>query len=398
MGWQLEVLEGVAATATEIGSGVYNVLSSTPLNQFLVDNATLEALTQIAGTEISPLVNDIGETIGYIGKSVASSNGSTAVSSTWMTITRTAETVTQELIDAAIPLVNGGTTADLQVGQEITKAGLTASAGVGGVAGTGVGTTALATVAGPSIAVALGVAAGTALYNIAPEFWTNVSDTLISAGKTIGGKIVSFFNPDGTEYYDTETVQIVQEALINGGYLGDGEISTLQADSYTPIESAPLNYVYTYPVTLTQLPVIPPSIFSGINNRYETFIELYATSQVYCTTERGYTCSFFSDAPFTLIFRTVDHVTQQDTTSFTINSSYNSEYNVNVGIRGWDRLFNYLVNIGISITSVTTPTGTGNIYGERFTSDLIKIFYNNWIRYFCIWYCSISYSIRFFSC
>lgn len=235
MGWQLEVLEGVAATASEIGSGVYNVLSSTPLSNFLVDNATLEALKQISGTEIAPLVNDIGETIGYVGRAAASSNGSTALSTTWMTITRDAQVVTQEIIDAAIPLVGGGTTADLELGQEITRAGLAAGAGVGGAAGTGVGSTALATVAGPAIAVALGVAAGTALYNIAPEFWTNVETALENAGKTIGGKIISFFKTDGTEYYDEETIDIIKQALIDGGYLSDGVIQSSTSDLTTSI-------------------------------------------------------------------------------------------------------------------------------------------------------------------
>lgn len=235
MGWQLEVLEGVAATASDIGSGVYNVLSSTPLSAFLVDNATLEALKQISGTEIAPLVNDLGETIGYVGQTAASSNGSTALSTAWMTITREAQVVTQELIDAAIPLVGGGTTADLELGQEITRAGLAAGAGVGGAAGTGVGTTALATVAGPAIAAALGVAAGTALYNIAPEFWTSVEQSLEAAGKTIGGKIISFFKPDGTEYYDDEIINIVQQALIDSGYLSNSSESTL-------LDQSPLRY------------------------------------------------------------------------------------------------------------------------------------------------------------
>lgn len=231
MGWQLEVLEGVAATASEIGSGVYNVLSSTPLSNFLVDNATLEALKQISGTEIAPLVNDLGETIGYVGRAAASSNGSTALSTTWMTITRDAQVVTQELIDAAIPLVEGGTTADLQVGQEITKAGLAAGAGVGGAAGTGVGTTALATVAGPAIAVALGVGAGVALYELAPEFWTNVSERLTSAGKMIGGKVISWFKTDGTEYYDEETIDIIRQALIQEGILGANFDTTMPESS-----------------------------------------------------------------------------------------------------------------------------------------------------------------------
>lgn len=240
MGWELDVLQGVASTASEIGSGIYNVLSSTPLNQFLVDNATLEALKQISGTEIAPIVNDIGETIGYVGRAASAANGSTAISNTWMTIARTAETVTQEMIDAAIPLVGGGSTADLEVGQEITKAALEAGSGVGAAAGTGFGSTAIATVAGPSIAVALGVAAGTALYNISPEFWTSVEQSLESAGKTIGGKVISFFKSDGTEYYDEETIEIIKQKLIDEGYLssGDGFEQVSQVDGVPTVFSS----------------------------------------------------------------------------------------------------------------------------------------------------------------
>lgn len=234
MSWWIDVLEGVAATAPEIGSGIYNVLSSTKAELLLADEQVLAKLAELAGTEISPIVNNLGETIGYAARSAAASNGSTALSNTWISIARDATVVTEEIQQAALPLLEGGTTADLAIGDSLVSFAADATTGVGGAAGTGVGSTALATVAGPAIAVALGVGAGVALYNIAPEFWTDVSERLQSAGKMLGDKVISWFKTDGSEYYDDETVATIRDALIQGGYL-----STESQGIGTPPEEAP---------------------------------------------------------------------------------------------------------------------------------------------------------------
>lgn len=220
MGWAVEVLELISATAAGINSSVWNVLSHTPVEQLLVDQTILAKLTEMAGTEISPIINNLGETIGYTATATGAANGTTAVGNVVVDIVKTGTEVTQEMIDAAIPLVEGGTTADLTVGETITSLSLDASAGVGGAAGTGVGTTALSTVAGPAIAVALGVASGVALYNIAPDFWINVETKLEEAGKLVAGKVISFFTPSGDEYYDSDTVAIIRDSLISNDYLG----------------------------------------------------------------------------------------------------------------------------------------------------------------------------------
>lgn len=231
MSWWIDVLEGVAATAPEIGSGVYNVLSHTKAEALLVDEQVLAKLTELAGTEISPIVNNLGETIGYAARSAAASNGSTALSNTWISIARDASVVTEEIQQAALPLLEGGTTADLAVGDSLATFAADATTGVGGAAGTGVGSTALATVAGPAIAVALGVGAGVALYNIAPEFWTSVSEKLQTAGKMIGDKVISWFKTDGTEYYDDETIAIIKDALLKDGYLSSSQEATIEDTS-----------------------------------------------------------------------------------------------------------------------------------------------------------------------
>lgn len=72
-------------------------------------------------------------------------------------------------------------------------------------------------VAGAAIAPALGVAAGVGLYNLAPEFWTDVSNTLVDAGCTIGGKVISFFNSDGQQSYPSTVINIIKNALIEAG-------------------------------------------------------------------------------------------------------------------------------------------------------------------------------------
>lgn len=70
--------------------------------------------------------------------------------------------------------------------------------------------------AGAAIAPALGVLAGVGLYNLAPDFWTNVSNKLVAAGQTIGGKVAAFINKDGSTGFSSETIEIVKNALVAG--------------------------------------------------------------------------------------------------------------------------------------------------------------------------------------
>ena len=213
--WAIETLEGVMAT-TE--GGIYNVISRETVEALLADKGALELLAK-HGYEITPFMNDAGEVIGNVIRTAASSNGATTAVSNTVEVLVKETAVDQALIDA-VASGSVGTAADvgtLTVGETVSEVTLT-----GG--GAGVGGTALATVAGPAIAVGLGVALGTIMYNIAPDFWSDVSDKLVQAGKTIGGKVLSFFDKDGNTFYDDETINIIREALIKRGYLSEGKV------------------------------------------------------------------------------------------------------------------------------------------------------------------------------
>ena len=73
-------------------------------------------------------------------------------------------------------------------------------------------------VAGAAIAPALGILAGVGLYNLAPEFWTNVSNDLLEAGQTIGGKVRAFLNPVTKQLgLAKETIEIFKMHFIQAG-------------------------------------------------------------------------------------------------------------------------------------------------------------------------------------
>lgn len=64
----------------------------------------------------------------------------------------------------------------------------------------------------------LGCFAGMTLYNLAPEFWTNVADNLMQAGETIGGKLRAFVNSSTGEVgFSEKSLNIIKNALIEAG-------------------------------------------------------------------------------------------------------------------------------------------------------------------------------------
>lgn len=84
--------------------------------------------------------------------------------------------------------------------------------------------------AGAAIAPALGILAGVGLYNLAPDFWTSVSDKLVAAGQTVGGKVRAFLNGNTkTAGFSEETIEIFKQAFIDAG-LFDLNISTPQEE------------------------------------------------------------------------------------------------------------------------------------------------------------------------
>ena len=114
-----------------------------------------------------------------------------------------------EIGDVVYKVIQGGNGTATEVGIATQ-----AAAGGTGLVATGLAYLAIDVgVAGAAIAPALGIAAGYGLYSLAPEFWTGVSNALMNAGKTVGGKIIAYWNGENT-YYDNETIEIFKNALM----------------------------------------------------------------------------------------------------------------------------------------------------------------------------------------
>lgn len=115
-----------------------------------------------------------------------------------------------EIGDAIFKVVQGGNGVSSEVGVAVQTTGTGATA-------TGLAYLTLDVgVVGAAIAPALGVVAGVGLYSLAPDFWETVSNTLRNAGKTIGGKVIGYWNGDNL-HLDEETIEIFKNALIAAG-------------------------------------------------------------------------------------------------------------------------------------------------------------------------------------
>lgn len=113
-----------------------------------------------------------------------------------------------EIGDAVFKVINGGNGVSNNVGVAVQT-------GATGATTTGLAyMTAEVGTVGMALAPAFGVLAGVGLYNLAPEFWTNVSNALISAGQTIGGKVIAYWNGDNI-HFSEETLEIFKTAFIN---------------------------------------------------------------------------------------------------------------------------------------------------------------------------------------
>lgn len=89
-------------------------------------------------------------------------------------------------------------------------------------------------VVGAAIAPCLGVVAGVGLYNLTPAFWDQVSHALAYAGKTIGGKILTYF--DGKNIYlDEGTIETFKNALCDMDYFEGITSSDIESEMAYPI-------------------------------------------------------------------------------------------------------------------------------------------------------------------
>lgn len=86
---------------------------------------------------------------------------------------------------------------------------------------------------GAAIAPALGIVAGIGLYNLAPEFWTNVSNSLVAAGQTVGGKVRTFLNGDTKQLgLSQDTIEIFKNAFLEAGLFETPDIPAQPTGSH----------------------------------------------------------------------------------------------------------------------------------------------------------------------
>lgn len=147
-----------------------------------------------------------------------------------------ADNVIQFPVDAAgsaaeTALAGEGTSTVVQLGNgaaaevsqlTVTEAGATTATTSGiGILAMDVGA------AGAAIAPALGILAGVGLYNLAPEFWTDVSNRLVAAGQTIGGKVRAFLNGNTKQLgLSQETIEIFKQAFLEAGLFNTTPVVT----------------------------------------------------------------------------------------------------------------------------------------------------------------------------
>ena len=131
-----------------------------------------------------------------------------------------------EVLEGVTETVELGNGAVAEVSQLTVETGAAAE-----TAGIGLLTMPISTGFFMAAAPILGVVAGTALYDLNPEFWTSLSNQLVAAGETIGGKVRAFLNADTGQVGVTETaLNILKNLLIDAGIYETVDQPEMQAD------------------------------------------------------------------------------------------------------------------------------------------------------------------------
>lgn len=101
-------------------------------------------------------------------------------------------------------------------------------------------------IAGVAIAPALGINGGIILYNLAPDFWTDVAGKIYDAGWTIGNKVTYFIDETGRMFLPEDVINIYKDSFLEAGIFdeipGAGELDPIVP--YTP------HYTYSTPIPM----------------------------------------------------------------------------------------------------------------------------------------------------
>lgn len=211
--YALEVMEGIAATVEQ---GVYRLISYTPLNPLALDSTAMALLEEAAGTSLDVIKNDLGEVVGYCAKGAAQAgNGTSTDVSTQISVLTKEVVVDAEMASQEWKDIATGETATLTIGQTITTVFATAGQSIAGILALSV------PAAGAAIGCALGIVSGMLLYNIAPEFWTDVADELMQAGELVAGKVKAILNSNKQTSFKENVIEIYKNAFLNAGFFDD---------------------------------------------------------------------------------------------------------------------------------------------------------------------------------
>lgn len=196
---------------------------------------------------------------------------------------------------------------------------------------------------GIAIAPALGILAGVGLYSLAPEFWTNVSNQLLNAGETIGGKVRAFINGETKEVgFSAETIEIFKQAFIEAG---------LFEGSYEPEPITQYNPQTSYPVTsIMSFNGVVHTLQSLSGQSYNSLVE-YALENIYDPNYPLYQGVFYKDGSYAFIER----FNYTSVTSFFVSSVSSAGYLIISSLNNNDsiRNNNYVVYDHGRLTSST---------------------------------------------
>lgn len=153
-----------------------------------------------------------------------------------------------EIGDAVFKVINGGNGVSSNVGVAVQS-------GTTGATTTGLGYLAMDVgTVGAALAPAFGVLAGVGLYNLAPEFWTDLSNALVNAGQTIGGKVIAYWDGDNINFSE-ETIEIYKNAMLEAGVFEVPENIITEDDpvwsEFEETDHFPAPYTYVYGRTPT---------------------------------------------------------------------------------------------------------------------------------------------------
>lgn len=207
-----------------LGSGAILMGSQAfSVNNYLRDDNMIDAINAHldAGStikEIAKVYNDNGKLLGYVARSEKLVNGESVIADTFVDISFSNVTATQDIIDAAIPLFEGGNSKTLNAGDSYMVCKVLPQEMNNKVTGMGVTTVKAAANAIIETMHSASDATWAVVNKIDTLSISDITNALKDAGKTIGDQVISYFSADENDtssYYDEETYDIIKNWVEN---------------------------------------------------------------------------------------------------------------------------------------------------------------------------------------